>query len=164
MISEYQIYFSNIVSAVRSSRWSDDIKEVLFKEINTGTQMVQNYIVEFLKKGLSGMINCLTILFDLLLAMVIAYYFIKDNDIFKSLTLSFIPKKWKRGIISAGREINIVLTNFIQGQLLVALIIGFMEVIGLIIVKVKYPLVLGLLGGIANIIPYFGPIIGLYRQ
>ncbi len=160
MISEYQIYFSNIVSAVRSSRWSDDIKEVLFKEINTGTQMVQNYIVEFLKKGLSGMINCLTILFDLLLAMVIAYYFIKDNDIFKSLTLSFIPKKWKRGIISAGREINIVLTNFIQGQLLVALIIGFMEVIGLIIVKVKYPLVLGLLGGIANIIPYFGPIIG----
>lgn len=160
MISEYQKKFNDIISAVRSSRWSEDIKEVMFKEINTGIQIAQNYIVESLKKSLSSMINSLTLIFDLLLAMVIAYYFIKDSSSFKSLVLSFIPKKWRRNIVLTGREINLVLSNFIQGQLLVALIIGSMETIGLILVKVKYPLVLGLLGGIANIIPYFGPVIG----
>ncbi len=41
-----------------------------------------------------------------------------------------------------------------------ALIVSTMEVIGLFIIKVKYPIILGIVGGIANIIPYFGPIIG----
>ncbi|NSW89169.1 MAG: AI-2E family transporter [Firmicutes bacterium] len=160
IISEYQKLFNNIISSVRKSRLPDEIKEVMFKEIDTGTEVIQNYIVGNLKKALAGLVDTLTVIFDILLAMVIAYYFIKDSDLFKSIVLSLIPKKWRKGIALTGKEIHFVLLNFIQGQLLTALIIGFMEVVGLILLKVKYPLVLGLIGGIANVIPYFGPIIG----
>jgi predicted PurR-regulated permease PerM len=52
------------------------------------------------------------------------------------------------------------LSKFIQGQLLTAIIVGVLETIGLFLVRVKYPLVLGVIGGIAEIIPYFGPVIG----
>lgn len=158
--SKYQIIFNRILSIIKSSNWSTDIKNVMFKEIDNGTLLVQSYITDTLKKSLATFVETITMLFDLVLSMVIAYYFIKDSAFFKSAALSLVPRKWRNGIIGAGREIDAILSNFIQGQVLTALIIGVMETIGLIIVKVKYPLILGVIGGVANIIPYFGPIIG----
>lgn len=63
-------------------------------------------------------------------------------------------------MIATCREINDILSNFIQGQLLTAAIIGVMETVALFIVGVKYAPILGIIGGISNIIPYFGPFIG----
>lgn len=160
IIAEYQDLLSGILSSVRRSRLPDEIKEAMLKEINGGMAMAQDYIISYLKKVISGFVGTLALMFNILLAMVIAFYFIKDSSFFKSAILSLIPKNQKKGISLAGREIHFVLSSFIQGQLLTALIIGFMEVAGLILLKVKYPLVLGLIGGIANVIPYFGPVIG----
>jgi predicted PurR-regulated permease PerM len=160
IITKYQDLLSGILASVRRSRLPDEIKETMFKEIDAGTAMAQDYIISYLKKVISGFVGTLTLMFNMLLAMVIAYYFIKDSIFFKSTILSLISKNRRKGISLAGREIHYVLTSFIQGQLLTALIVGFMEVVGLILLKVKYPLVLGLISGIANVIPYFGPIIG----
>ena len=85
---------------------------------------------------------------------------LKDNEFFKAWILSLTPRRWRNGIIKTGREIHGILSNFIQGQLITALIVGIMEMIGLSIIRIKYPLILGIIGGIANVIPYFGPIIG----
>jgi predicted PurR-regulated permease PerM len=160
IIAEYQGIFSSFISSIRSSKWSEDIKNVLFREIQSAGEGIQAYINRALKRSLTMFIETLTMLFDFLLAMVIAYYLIKDSDYFKSVALSIIPGKWRKGIIATGKEINMVLSKFIQGQLLTAIIVGVLETIGLFLVRVKYPLVLGVIGGIAEIIPYFGPVIG----
>jgi len=160
IINEYQTIFNNFVSYIQSSRWSEDIKSVLFREIENNAAAAQNYITEILSRSLTTLIGAVSFISDLFLAMIIAYYFIKDKEFFKSGFLSLVPKKWRNGLIRTGREVNLILANFIQGQLLTALIIGLLETIGLTIIGVKYSFVLGIIGGIANIIPYFGPIIG----
>lgn len=158
--SKYQSLFSSIMSAIQSSEWSPDIKNTVFREIQNGLLTAQTIIMDTLRKALTTLVETVTALFDLVLAMIIAYYLIKDSEFFRESALSLTPRKWRNGIIGAGREINAILSNFIQGQLLTALIVGILETIGLTIARVKYPLVLGLIGGIANIIPYFGPILG----
>lgn len=158
--TRYQNLLDNIISAIQTSDWSPDIKNALFREIENSLAMVQTYALDILKVSLVKLIGTITAAFDLILAMIIAYYFIKDAEFFKEAFLSISPRKWRNGMIGAGREINQILSNFIQGQLLTALIVGMMEMIGLSIVRVKYPLILGLVGGAANIIPYFGPILG----
>jgi predicted PurR-regulated permease PerM len=160
MTAKYQDIFKAVISAIQSSSWPEDIKNVIFKEINSGMGAAENYITGFLKKSLVELVEAVTTVFNLLLSMVIAYYFIKDAEFFRSKALSLTPRKWRNSTVKVGRGINGILSNFIQGQLLTSLIVGIMETVGLIIVKVKYPLVLGLVGGISNIIPYFGPIIG----
>jgi len=117
-------------------------------------------LVSGLKKSLSMCIDGISMFFDFLMAMIIAYYLMKDADFFREGFLSLFPRKWRNGIITTAREINAVVSNFIKGQLLTALIVGCLEAIGLLIIKVRYPVVLGFVGGIANIIPYFGPFIG----
>ncbi len=158
--TQYRDNFNGMVSIISSSKWPDDIKNTIFREINNGVQMAENILVETLKNTLSGLVKIVSTMLDMVLAMIIAYYILKDAEYFKNVSLSLVPKKWRNGIIGTCREINGVLSNFIQGQLLTALIVGTLEVIGLLIVGVKYPIILGMIGGVANIIPYFGPFIG----
>lgn len=158
--NKYERMFNNFIYTIRSSNWSPEVKDAIFRQIQSGVVIAQEYIAEGLKRALDTLIDALTILFNTILAMIIAYYILKDGDFFREFALSLTPRKWRNSIIGTGRDISIILSSFIQGQLLTALIVGTMETIGLLIVGVKYPLVLGLVGGIANIIPYFGPFLG----
>jgi predicted PurR-regulated permease PerM len=160
IVNRYQGLFNNSLSFIKTSNWPNDVKDALFVEIQNGTKSAQLFIMDTLRKSLTSLIDAIAMFLDLVLSMIIAYYFIKDADFFKTWVLSLTPRRWRNGIIKTGREIHGILSNFIQGQLITALIVGIMEMIGLSLIHVKYPLILGVIGGIANVIPYFGPIIG----
>ncbi|HHW48936.1 MAG TPA: AI-2E family transporter [Clostridiaceae bacterium] len=160
MAAKYEGVFNKLTGFIKSSNWPSEFKNAIFREIQNGTAFVQNYISDILKKALSVFIETVSMLFNIFLSMVIAYYFLKDAGFFRESVLSIVPRKWRNWMIGTGREINSILSNFIQGQLLTALIVGVLEIIGLVIVGAKYALVLGTFGGIANVIPYFGPVIG----
>ncbi len=157
---KYQKIFNNYISNIRSSKWSPEIKNAILNEIQNVSNKLQDFIMSTLTKSLNTTMKAVTIFFDLTLSLIIAYYFIKDSKSFRDGFLSLVPRKWRNGLINTGREINEILSNFIQGQLLTALIVGILEALGLLIINSKYPLILGLIGGIANIIPYFGPFLG----
>src|SRR5699024_3658642 len=53
------------------------------------------------------------------------------------------------------------LGNYIRGQLIVCLFVGITTWITFELIDVNYPLILGIIMGLTNVIPYFGPIIGL---
>lgn len=161
LMSGYENIFNSLLSAIKTSSWSDSMKTVIFKEIENGIAMVQKSLVGVLENGLDIVVDTVKIIVDLTIAMVIAYYVIKDADKFRDFGLSILPSRWRNCLVGIGREINRILAGFIQGQLLTALIVGILETMGLLIIKMKYPLALGMLGGLANIIPYFGPYIGV---
>jgi len=158
--SQYEAYFRGLLLTISSSTWPAEVKETIMREISMGARTLQYMVVGTLKKSLTYMLDIIFSLFDLVLAMIIAYYYLKDADYLKEGFLSLTPRKWRNFLIGAGREINLILSNFIQGQLLTALIVGIMESIGLMLIHAKYPVVLGMVGGIFNIIPYFGPFLG----
>lgn len=158
--SKYQEVFNSFILKIKSSNWPPEIKDLIFDEIDHGLNLIQSYTAQSMKKSLAIMASSLIILFDLVLSMIIAYYFIKDIEGIKRSALMLAPKRMRNELINVGRELNAIISHFIQGQLLTAVIVGLMETIGLFIIHVKYPFILGVLGGIANIIPYFGPILG----
>lgn len=160
IMTRYQKMADNFIAALKSSKWSSEIKIVIFNEMQNGIESAQKYAADALKMLLYTVINSIKMIIDLTIAMVITYYFVKDPDHFKELFLILAPRRFRNIFISVGKEVNLILSGFIQGQLLAALIVGILECIGLMIVGVKYPLVLGMIGGLANIIPYFGPYIG----
>ncbi len=158
--SKYQEIFNSFILKIKSSNWPPEIKDLIFSEIDRGLQFIQSYTSQAMKKSLTLVASSLVILFDLVLSMIIAYYFVKDIEGIKRSALMLAPKRMRNDLINVGRQLNEIITHFIQGQLLTAVIVGVMETIGLFIVHVKYPFILGVLGGIANIIPYFGPVLG----
>lgn len=156
----YKNIFNSCVSKIKTSRLPDEVKNMIFNEINTGSDFVQAYAAKAMKKSLSFLASSISIILNTVLSMIIAYYLLKDIEAIKRSTLLLAPKKMRNELINIGRELNAIITNFIRGQLLTALIVGLLETIGLYIVRVKYPFILGAIGGVANIIPYFGPVLG----
>lgn len=80
----------------------------------------------------------------------------KDNKLLK-----LIPTKYRKTMADMFSKINLQLSQYIRGQLLVALGVGIMLGIMFSIIGLDYALILGIIAGILNVIPYFGSFIGL---
>ncbi len=158
--NSYRKLFNEYISKIKSSRWPEEVKNIVFGELNVGTGVIQRYAAQAMKKSINVLASSIGILFNLVLSMILAYYFLKDIENIKKSSLLLAPKKMRNELINIGRELNQIISNFIRGQLTTALIVGALETIGLYLVHVKYPFILGAIGGIANIIPYFGPVLG----
>lgn len=161
LMAEYENIFNNLLSSIKSSNWSGQVKDTIFKEIASGTDSIRDFLVKSMERGLNLIVDMVQIIVDLTVAMVITYYVVKDGEKFRDYSLSLLPRSWRNGLVGTGKEISKILAGFIQGQLMTALIIGALETMGLMLVGMKYPLVLGMIGGLSNVIPYFGPYIGM---
>ncbi|MDP4088675.1 MAG: AI-2E family transporter, partial [Bacillota bacterium] len=72
----------------------------------------------------------------------------------------FMPLKKRRVFRSLSKDINLVLSKYILSQFLLSALIVVMTFVVLMALKVDFPLLLSLINGIFNIIPYFGPLLG----
>ncbi len=104
-------------------------------------------------------------LINIFVGIVASIYLLKDKEFFISLWqqfMSVILKQRTHGVISEIlNEINQVITTFIKGALVDSIIVALLSSIALSVLKVKYAVIIGLIGGILNIIPYFGPFFGM---
>ncbi|WP_456278176.1 AI-2E family transporter [Bacillus sp. AK128] len=96
----------------------------------------------------------------ILIIPFIVFYMLKDYDQIKKTVWYLTPRRYRESGIRFLKDIDKSLGNYIRGQLLVCLIIGMISTLGFWLIGMKYPLLLGIIVGITNIIPYFGPIIG----
>ena len=104
-------------------------------------------------------------IFDILVGIIISIYLMKDKQFFQGLWRKFLhlvlPQKGHAVLTETLSEVNGVLSRFIRGALLDALIVSIMSSIGLSIMGLDAAVFIGIFAGIANVIPYFGPIIGM---
>ena len=106
------------------------------------------------------MVSSTGTLLDIIITPIITFYYLKDKDnILKAITGN-LPKNALSKIKELGRDIDKVLGGFIKGQITVAAFVGILTGIGCFFIGVPYALTIGLVAGITNIIPYFGPWLG----
>lgn len=121
-------------------------------------------IGDFLRNAFRGVFNRLVsstgTLLDIIITPIITFYYLKDKDkIIKAITVEISEKNMSK-IKELGGEVDKVLGGFIKGQLTVAAFVGILTGTGCWIIGVPYSLTIGLVAGLTNIIPYFGPWIG----
>lgn len=100
------------------------------------------------------------IVFYSVLVPVVAYYFLRDKEKISDWFLMFFPPTVRVNVMTLWEEIDGVLWGFVKGNLLISLIVGTATAVGLLFLKVDYAAILGILYGILDIIPYFGPFLG----
>lgn len=97
---------------------------------------------------------------NLLLAPVLAYFILRDWEHIRDTTVGLLPLRLRGHFLALGAQVNDVLHGFIRGQLLVSALVGAAAAVGLTFLSVPHGLLLGAFAGLADIIPYFGPVIG----
>ncbi len=104
--------------------------------------------------------NVVSSFFNIVIAPILAFYILKDYEQIRLNIRNLIPMRYREEVTTGITKIDEVISNYLKGQIFVALIVGFLMTIGLYILGIDYALIIGMIGGIANIVPYLGPIIG----
>ncbi len=104
--------------------------------------------------------NSVALLADCLLSFVLAFYLVRDREMIQDFFLSFFPVEARKQAAEGLHDVSRIISAFITGQLVVAVLVGIIETIVLLLIGTKYAFLLGFIGGFSNIIPVVGPFIG----
>ena len=141
--------------------WIEEkLNEWLPQFISIGTDFVRNVF----PKLLDFSISIARLLLNILLSIAISIYMLYDKrTLSKNATrvlYAFVPKKKATSILKLTKECGCIFTNFIVGKAIDSSIIGILCFILMSLLKLDYALLLSVIVGVTNMIPYFGPFIG----
>ena len=152
--------FSQLRSWLENSGLSDNLKQQLIDTVESANELISSAISNSFIKIKSFGSNIVNIV----LGLILAFYILKDIEYFRELygktAKALIKEQKNEKLNNLFEDINSILSHFIRGQLLAALIVGILSSIGLSIIRLDFAILIGMTAGIANIIPYFGPILG----
>ena len=108
---------------------------------------------------LSNIVSSIT--FGIVIVPLILFYLMKDMLIFKENLYIFVSKKNKKEFKEVLEEVDHIVSGFIRGRIIVCFIVGSLIGIGLYFLNLKFALIIGIVSGVFNFIPYLGPIVGV---
>lgn len=114
----------------------------------------------FVTKLIQGILQLFTYLIGIVVSPVLAFYLLSDWQGIKKNLLLMVPRGWQKEVFLVCKSISQVLDGVIRGQLIISLFVGTLITLGLWMFDVKYALLIGILAGVLDVIPYFGAIIG----
>lgn len=104
-------------------------------------------------------------LLNVIIGLVVSVYLLIDKERyiaqFKKFLVSILKTKWANKILEIGRFTNQSFGGFMVGKIIDSFIIGLISYVGMLILGLPYPLLSSTLVGLFNIIPFFGPLIGI---
>ncbi|MGK0441595.1 MAG: putative PurR-regulated permease PerM [Pseudohongiellaceae bacterium] len=99
---------------------------------------------------------------NVVLIPVVTFYLLRDWDILITKIRESLPRAWEPKAVEVSLECHEILGAFMRGQLMVMLALSIIYSIGLGFVGLDLALLLGLLAGLASIVPYLGFIVGIF--
>lgn len=122
--------------------------------LNNSLQQVGSYVLNYLVKFLGSLMN---VTLDLFILVCSVFYFVRDGDNFIGFIKSFVPADSMDFFDKTVESIKNVLRSIFYGHFLTSCIIGIFGVIGYSILGYPYGIFLGVITGILQLIPVFGP-------
>ena len=136
---------------------NQDIKEYIVKNLKSVVDVTQ---IRNLFGSLAGTIS--SIFIALFSVTFMAFFFLKDSNLFYKMLQAVVPTRFGEGVGKALDSIQRLLVRYFIGITFEVLIVMGLNIIGLTIVGLPFnnAVLIGLITGITNVIPYIGPLIG----
>ena len=162
-----------------AEKWLSDLVEKSehldaqsLQTLDTYSSQFQNYLTttilpqlqDMLKNVSSGFIDILIFLKNFVIGMIISAYLLADKEKFtakvKMILYAVLPVRHANFLIRTMRFTNRVFGGFFSGKLLDSAIIGVLCYILMTLLNMPYTILVSVIVGVTNIIPFFGPYLG----
>lgn len=162
--SNAQNMIDKIILQINSN--PDLAKSLSTVDFNTIIASTSKLFNSLLSQTLTGAISLTTSVVNMIFGFLISIYILIDKDKFinftRKVTLTLFGRNIGLEIINFIKILNINLGSYIGIKAIDSTIIGFIAIIGLSVLGTKYALLLAVIVGFTNMIPYFGPFIGMF--
>lgn len=174
IIRNIPTYYRNVDLAI--NRFMESSDPATISTVNSVADQiyirVNNFIQETVLPNISQIItivsmqalNVINSVINLIVGFIVAVYVLNSKEGFcgkgKKMAYAFFREDIANELISSSRLVHTTFTGFITGKIVDSAIIGILCYIGCLILKIPYPLLIAVIVGVTNIIPFFGPYIG----
>ncbi|MFV0423972.1 MAG: AI-2E family transporter [Bacilli bacterium] len=163
-------YLPNIIPDI-----TENIEEFTYKiNINLDNEYIQSITEEItnsFSKLFSSSIKLITSSFSVvsgivsaifigLMMLMAGIYILIDFDKFSAAVDSIVPSRFREDFEFLRDETNRVVIGYLRGLIIETIIVGALAYIAFLLLGIEGALVFGVIIGITNIIPYFGPYLG----
>lgn len=125
-------------------------------------EMLESQIANIGTGLLTVPLTLVSALLDGVFLLVVTVYLLLEAPRIRSLTLSLFPLEQRSKVSTLLSHIVESMGGYVRGMLLSGVIIGVLTYIGLLIIGVDYPLLLGVLAGVLEAVPTIGPVIAAF--
>ncbi|MEG0918617.1 MAG: AI-2E family transporter [Anaerovoracaceae bacterium] len=159
LIIAYEAEIKTWVAKLPNMPFSDSINNAIDSAMNwfTSSFSATNLINSI--GGIGGSI------FNFVVGIIVSIYLLADKDYFKGVWAKFVhltfSKKRGDSLSETLCEIDGVLSQFVKGVMIDALVVAILSSVGLSILGLDFAVFIGIFAGVANVIPYFGPVLGM---
>lgn len=112
-----------------------------------------------------GVVNTVNVLFNIFIGCIISIYLMAGKENFcaqaKKLMFSIFPIKHVNSMLGVLKETHVIFAKFISGKILDSLAVGILTFIIMSIAGIPYTILISVIIGVTNIIPFFGQYIGI---
>lgn len=131
----------------------------LAKELNSNIASVNSTLSELTTSVFSAVTGVFGSIATLIFVLVITFYMTIEEEALKKFIRSIAPIQFQPYLVQKVNRIQTKMGAWLRGQLLLMLIIGVLSFIILVTLGVPYALVLACVAGLAEFVPFLGPII-----
>ena len=143
------------------SKYMDNFQSVLGKLINDSLLPNMDSIISWITSGLLGVIG---VILDIIIGLIISIYILIDKEHLKAkskkIIYSLTRKEYGNKVLDALEYVNRVFGGFVNGKIIDSIVIGVLTGIFCGLVGMPYAMLVSVIIGVTNIIPFFGPFIG----
>lgn len=169
------IHLLGIEGAELAAAWDEAVARFLANLSTNASAEFVNYsssvlslILNYSSGVLNGIMtlsgNIYTVLLQLFIGLISAFYLLMDKEnfcaIFKKICYALLKPQTCDRLIYWTRRAHSIFAGFISGKILDSMIIGAICYICMLLFGIEYPLLISVIVGVTNVIPFFGPYIG----
>jgi predicted PurR-regulated permease PerM len=128
-------------------------------EIQNILNSLSSYLQQFTQSAFGLAVSAFGGLLSFVAIVVISFYLSVMKNGIENFLAAIVPERYEAYITDLWRRVEVKVGLWLQGQLLLALIVGLLVFIGLTLLKVKFALVFAMLAMLLEIIPVAGPVL-----
>lgn len=121
---------------------------------------LQGMLAHFMQNAFDFMLGLFSAAPNAVLVAFMVFFLLKDGRRLKKVLIAGVPNRYFEMALLILHKMTEQLSRYLQGQMVVAAAVAALSILALYLLQVPYFFFIGILAGIANIIPYFGPIVG----
>jgi len=118
-------------------------------------------ILSIFQTMFTGLANFIVGVLNILLVPVMVFYLLRDFDLLRARFYALLPPYWRPIVADWLGEIDHALGGFLRGQFTIALVLATIYAVGLALIGVPLGALLGIISGLANLVPYMSIVAGL---
>jgi len=106
--------------------------------------------------------DALMLVVNVVLVAVYVFFFLLEMNVIRDTLFEYLPGPTRETVTDVLMKIHNAVSNFFRGRLIVCGIVGALTAIVMALLKVRFAILLGLLTGVGNLVPFLGVVIGLF--